>query len=98
MEGFSGLCKWVSRISDDWASPLSPGSKEIMKTSDTLSATVMTSSDDLGSSLSPLHASRQILAGYTDFTASGNVPPPKRKGRSSKLSYSTLPLAADEMD
>lgn len=97
MEGFSGLCKWVSKISDDWASPLSPGSKENMKTSDTSSATVMTSSDDLGSSLSPLHSSRQILAAYTDFTASGNVPP-KRNGRSSKLSYSSLPLAADEMD
>lgn len=97
MEGFSGLCKWVSKISDDWSSPLSPGSKENMKTSDTCSTTVMTSSDDLGSSLSPLHSSRQILAGYTDFTAGGNVPP-KRKGRSSKLSYSSLPLAADEMD
>lgn len=96
MEGFSGLCKWVGKMSDEWLSPISPVRKEVSETICTTSSTVLTS-EDLGSSLSPLHSSREILAAYTDFTTNVNINP-RNKRRSSKLSYSTLPLAADEMD
>jgi hypothetical protein len=98
MEGFSGLCKWVGRISDEWLSPLSPNSRDHINSCE-ISTTVLTS-EDLGTSLSPLHSSREILAAYagcTDFT--GSVKSIHRsRGRSSNLSYSSLPLAADEME
>lgn len=74
---------------------MSPLKKETSDTC-TTSSTVVTS-EDLGSSLSPLHSSREILAAYTDFTTNGNINP-RNKRRSSKFSYSTLPLAADEME
>ena len=98
MEGFSGLCKWVGRISDEWLSPLSPNSKD--QANSCASSATTTTTEDLGTSLSPLHSSRQILAayaGYTDFTSS-NKSNQRIRGRSSNLSYSSLPLAADEMD
>lgn len=116
MDGFSGLCKWMGKMSDEWLCPPSPLSTMVSpyspySTPDTPRAQndthdSITSKEEvsveLGSSLSPLHSSREILAGYTDFTCNSCSCNYKinnrRKSRGSKLSYTTLPLAADEME
>jgi rubredoxin len=99
MEGFSGVCRWVAMISDEWLCPHSPvlwicPSSPVPKDkyeSHTISIVGMVA-EDLGTSLSPLHASREIIAGYKDCTLSSKL------NKNRKLSYSSLPLAADEMD
>ena len=105
MDGFSGLYKWVGKMSDEWLCPpsppstLSPQSPLVRNDTSELTISGEAKIEELGSSLSPLHSSREILAGYTDFTCNCHYKiDARRKSRPSKLSYSTLPLAADEME
>ena len=112
MDGLSGLGKWMGKVSDEWFSPpTSPTSLMSLKSPSVGHPAIYAASygrdinEDLASSLSPLHSSREILAGYADTTCKTGNPKINQRGKSKSMdpytrnrSYSTLPLAADEME
>ena len=112
MDSISGLGKWMGKVSDEWFSPPnSPTSLMCVKSHSVNRSAICASSfsrdtnEDLGSSLSPLHSSREILAGYADTACKKCNQKIHPRGNSKSMdphtrnrSYSTLPLAADEME
>lgn len=103
MDSISGLCKWMGKVSDEWFSPPPSPTLLLCPQSPSTGDIDIASSgrdldEELGSSLSPLHSSREILAGYSDVACKARHKNRSTDPNSRNRSYSTLPLAEDEME